>query len=307
MFLGSYLSISYWLTGALVIVWTLMWCLCLSNTLHKFFSAYVYIFLALWYTLPLEIFHLYLFLFWFLLSLRLFCSNPAKLLILWFWSLNLLIFTCIIVGVKMMVKGLHNERHDWCFWRSLVSGSVLFSYAVPSFLHRALLAALPSCSGREQARARSGLTCRGYTSPSGAAVTVAAAFLQLPLAFVFTNQDTLTPIFPKLLSPTLFHSSHPPSLPPSFFSFLPLLSCFLPRLPLPLFCLPPSPPLHTHTLVSILCVLESVPGALGTHQWTRQTSPALVGLTLGFSSTALFVRLAVFELTFRHTTKRSRA
>lgn len=146
-------------------------------------------------------------------------------------------------------KGLYNRRHDWCFWRSLVSGSVLFFVCRPLLPPQGTPGSLPSCSGREW-RARSGLTCRGYTSPSGAAVTVAAAFTPASTGLCLHSQDTLT-IFPKSTFPTLFHSSRHPSLPPSFFSFLPFLSLL------------PSPP----PLTSLLASLPHTPSLHPCTEW----------------------------------------
>ena len=102
VFLESYLSIPYWLTGALVIVWTLMVSFVFQIPCIIFFQ-YMYIFFELYGILcHIEIFNLYLFLFWFLLSLRLFCSNPPKLLILWFWNVNTLQFSSVQFSCSVM-------------------------------------------------------------------------------------------------------------------------------------------------------------------------------------------------------------
>ena len=106
VFLESYLSIPYWLTGALVIVWTLMVSFVFQIPCIIFFQ-YMYIFFELYGILcHIEIFNLYLFLFWFLLSLRLFCSNPPKLLILWFWNVNTLQFSSVQFSCSVVSDSL---------------------------------------------------------------------------------------------------------------------------------------------------------------------------------------------------------
>ena len=75
------LSISYWFRGAPVTFWILVPSLSFKQ-LAQIFPVYFFFYL---YGIDchIEIFNLYIFLFWFLLWL--FCHDPPQLLILWYW------------------------------------------------------------------------------------------------------------------------------------------------------------------------------------------------------------------------------